>query len=123
MILDETDDRFEVRDSTVSGAGRGLFTVKPLVVGDKLKVIGVLVRPGSVADDCTSFADPYKFRVGDLLLIPFGLGGMANHSSTPNMEKLTQGHDVYLVATRDVAIDEEIFWSYSEFAQQPFGRS
>jgi len=86
MLLDETDDRFEVRESSIPGAGQGVFAVKPLRSGDRLRVIGVFINRNSVSDQCTRFADEHKFRVGDRLLIPAGFGGMVNHSATaPNM--------------------------------------
>jgi hypothetical protein len=122
LILDETDDRFEVRESTISGAGRGVFAIKPLDTGDRLAVVGVLISRDSVADECTRYADEHKFRVGGYLLIPVGFAGMANHSVTaPNMEKVLEGNEVYLVATRPVQVGEELLWTYSPYAQERFG--
>ena len=80
--LEEHDTRFYVGQSTISGAGKGLFARKSLSIGDRLAVIGVLLRRESLSDYFTGFADEYKFRVGDLVLIPCGFAGMANHSLT-----------------------------------------
>jgi len=124
MLLDETDDRFELRESTIPGAGRGVFAIKPLHDGDRLKVIGVFIKPNSVADDCSRYADEHKFRAGDKLVIPVGFGGMMNHSSTaPNMEKVVEEDELYLVATRDVSVGEELLWTYSDYARERFGLS
>lgn len=121
MILDETDDRFYAAPSTMPGAGRGLFARVPLRAGDRLTVVGVLVRPDSAADRYTNFADVYKVRAGDYLLIPFGVGGMANHSSHPNVEKVVDGETVYLQLLRDVSAGEELCFAYSDYARERFG--
>ena len=107
--------RFVVRKSKVRGAGLGLFAGKSLKKGDALNVNGVLIRRGSAADRFTHFADRHKFRVGGHLLIPMGLGGMANHSFAPNMEKRIRGRQVYLRALRPVAKGEELFFTYANW--------
>ena len=84
MVIVENDERFCVNVSTIPDAGNGLFARTLLAEGEQLEVIGVLVPAGSVSDVCTRYADHYKFRVGDLLLIPLGFGGMVNHSKHPN---------------------------------------
>ena len=119
--LEEVDHRFYVGESTIPGAGRGLFARQPLRVGDRLEVIGCLVESGSAADSCTHYADEHKFRVGDRLLVPFGFGGIVNHSVDGNMEKIIEGERLYLRVTRPVAVDEELFFTYSEYAQVRFG--
>ncbi|MEI6325178.1 MAG: hypothetical protein WCO91_07005, partial [Gemmataceae bacterium] len=81
------DQRFEIRASTIIGAGKGLFARIELPAGDKLEVFGPRIAADSVEDTCTSFADTHKFRLGDQLIVPFGLAGMANHSTHPNVGK------------------------------------
>ena len=121
VILDEPDERFYAAPSTVPGAGRGLFARVPLRAGDRLAVIGVLVRRDSVSDRCTGFADEYKFRAGDYLLIPCGIAGMANHSSQPNVEKVVEGREIFLELLRDVDAGQELCFAYSEYARKRFG--
>ena len=121
VILDEPDERFYAAPSTVPGAGRGLFARVPLQAGDRLAVIGVLVRRHSASDHYTAFADEYKFRAGDYLLIPCGIAGMANHSSRPNLEKVVEGDAVFLELLRDVDAGEELCFAYSEYARERFG--
>ena len=121
VILDETDERFYAGPSTIPGAGRGLFARVPLRAGDRLAVVGVLVRRDSDADHYTAFADEYKFRAGDYLLIPCGVASMANHSSRPNLEKIVEGDAVFLELLRDVAAGEELCFSYSDFARERYG--
>jgi hypothetical protein len=122
MIVDETEQRFYVAESGIPNGGNGLFAKVPLAEGDRFEVIGVLVRRDSVADRCTHFADQHKFRVGEtLLLIPMGFGGMANHSATPNMEKVFEGDRVFLRMLRAIEPEEELFFSYHPYAQDRFG--
>jgi len=118
---DEPDDRFYAAPSTMPGAGRGLFARVPLRAGDRLAVIGVLVRSASPADRYTAFADEYKFRAGDDLLIPCGIASMANHSSRPNLAKVVEGEAVFLELLRDVGADEELCFAYSEYARERYG--
>jgi hypothetical protein len=120
-VVNETDERFYVAASTIPGAGSGLFARIPLSAGARLEVIGVLVLADSVSDRCTTYADTHKFRVGHRLLIPLGYGGMVNHSLTPNLEKVIEGDHVFLQAMRGVAAGEELFFCYSEYAQERFG--
>ena len=111
-----------VGTSTVPGAGRGLFAKVPLATGDRLELVGVLVERDTISDECTHFADEHKVRVGErLLLIPMGLGGMVNHSSAPNMEKVIEGERAFLEALRPIEVGEEVFFRYSDYAQQRFG--
>ena len=121
VMLDETDDRFYTAPSTLPGAGRGLFARVPLRAGERLAVVGVLVRRDSDADRYTAFADEYKFRAGDCLLIPFGIAGMANHSAQPNLAKVIEGDAVFLELLHDVGAGEELCFAYSSYARERYG--
>jgi len=121
VILDEPDERFYAAPSTLPGAGRGLFARVPLRAGERLAVVGVLVRRDSAADHYTDFADEYKFRAGDYLLIPCGVAGMANHSAQPNLEKVVEGDEIFLELLRDVAAGEELCFAYSAYARERYG--
>jgi len=122
MLVNEEDGRFYVADSTVPGAGNGLFTKVPIRKGERLEVVGVIVRRDSISDRCTHFCDHHKFRIGEnQLLIPLGFGGMVNHSSTPNVQKVFEGDRLYLEALHDLAADEEVFFTYTPYAQKAFG--
>ena len=123
MLVEETDHRFEVRGSTIPGAGRGLFARVFLLIGNRLEVVGVLVPADSPADACTQYADHHKFRVGDNLLIPLGFGAMVNHSTTPNMMKVIEEQRVFLEVIRPVSPGEEMVFTYPESALQRFGIS
>lgn len=119
--MHENDHRFDVRESTVPGAGRGLFARTALRRGDRLEAIGVLVRAGSLEDTCTAFADAYKLRAGDCLLIPCGYAALVNHADTPNLEKVVEEGRVFLQALRDIQPGEELFFRYSDYALERFG--
>jgi hypothetical protein len=121
MRIDESDDRFAAGESTLPGAGRGLFARVSLRAGERLAVIGVLVARNSTSDQCTAFADAYKVRVGDDLLIPCGIAALANHSPSPNLRKVVEGEAVYLELLRDVEAGEELCFEYSAYARERFG--
>lgn len=106
------DERFEIRPSTIPGAGLGLFAAQDLAAGEELEVVGPRVLAGSIEDQCTSYADSHKFRVGDQLILPFGFAGMVNHHDTPNMERLIQQDRVFLKTLRRVNRGEELFHTY-----------
>ncbi len=101
-------------------AGRGLFTRRALPKGHTIRVAGQLVKRHSFEDRCTRYADAYKFRVGVYLLIPIGIGGMVNHSATPNLEKAVRSKTLHLRTLRAIAPGEELFFAYSRYAQNRF---
>lgn len=87
MISNESDARFTIAKSTIKGAGKGLFAKTLIPKGDKLEVLGVLVPAKSLADQCTTYADAYKFRIGKYLLIPTGLGALLITQIPPTLKK------------------------------------
>ncbi|HEY1190658.1 MAG TPA: SET domain-containing protein-lysine N-methyltransferase [Gemmata sp.] len=118
----EPDARFELRPSTVPGAGAGVFALCALAPGAELEVIGVLVERDSPADLCSHFADHHKFVVGErFLLIPLGFGGMVNHSVTPNVVHEVRGDRVFLRTARPIAAGEELFLCYRPSALERMG--
>jgi hypothetical protein len=120
--MSERDARFYVAASRLPHAGRGVFAKTALARGDRLEVVGVLVGRGSVSDRCTRYADAHKYRVGSFLLIPVGYGGMVNHSSRPNLEKVIEGTRLWLRALRPIRAGEELLVSYSAYARARFTR-
>jgi hypothetical protein len=121
VLIDETDDRFELRPSTIPGAGMGVFARTDLPIGAELEVIGVLVRRESVSDVCSHFADCHKFRIGDRLLIPLGFGGLVNHSPDPNLDRIAEEDRVVLRVNRPISRGEELFFCYPDAALDRFG--
>jgi hypothetical protein len=121
-LFSEDDDRFSIDQSTIPGAGVGLFAREPLAQGDRLEVIGALIRADTPADACTAYANRHKFRVGAFLLIPLGYGGLVNYADPPNMKKVVEGQRVYLQALRPIAKGEELFFLYDN-GPPPWGDS
>jgi hypothetical protein len=120
QTLDESDDRFCAGPSTMAGAGQGLFARVPLRAGDRLTVVGVRVRRDSPADRYTAFADAYKLRAGEYLVIPCGAAAVANHSAQPNLRKVVDGETVFLELLCDVAAGEELCFEYTDYARERF---
>ena len=79
------------------------------------------VKPGSVADACSAFADRHNRVHADQLIIPLGYAGMVNHSRQPNMVRHEQDGKLYLQALRNIAVDEELFHAYNEAALRKMG--
>lgn len=120
-FVNETDDRFELRPSGIAGAGLGVFARMDLPAGSTLEVIGVRVTRESVSDQCTHFADRHKFRLGDELLIPLGFGGLVNHSTNPNLDKVIEGDRIRFRTNRPIVAGEELFFRYPDSALIRFG--
>lgn len=121
-LVAEPDDRFYVGRSHIPDAGEGLFARVPLARGATLDVVGILVASHSIADRCTHYADPYKYRVGDALLIPLGFGAMVNHADVPNVEQLVEDGCVRLRMLRPIAAGEELLLTYGADAQRRFAQ-
>lgn len=124
FIIEETDTRFYVEKSTLPHAGLGCFTTGPLKKGDWLEVIGVQVKSGSVADDCTHYAKRYKFLASDkdYKIVPMGYGGMVNHTdngANQNVELVRinlpgRGPEIVYQALRDIEPGEELLGYYGD---------
>jgi len=137
QLVEETDKRFYLKESTVPNAGLGVFAAEPLKAGDYLEIIGIQVKTGSIADKCTAYADRYKFAASGKLVkkrrttdftrkvVPLGYGGMVNHAPSPELENAmidyhkgptrnkNAGQPIYRFV-RNIAQDEEILGNYGE---------
>lgn len=83
-IVEETDNRFEIKKSTIDTAGWGCFAKELIKKGDFLEIIGIIVKPGSLSDQCTHYAKRYKFAASerqDAKIVPMGFGGIVNHTN------------------------------------------
>ena len=128
-FVEETDTRFYVKESTLPEAGLGCFAKVPIKKGDWLEIIGVYVKKGGLADQCTHYAKRYKFAGSpkmDAKIVPMGFGGMVNHSNDPakqnvaleycaglSKRSMDSGQVIYR-ATRDIEPDEEVIGNYGE---------
>jgi len=128
MLVEETDTRFYIKESTIPNAGSGLFAKEPLKKDDFLEVIGIQVPKNGESDKCTHYAGNYKFAAQqkpgfDRLVIPLGYAGMINHTddkSKQNVEMTNINHSVRNSAgsslvyqfMRDIEKDEELLGSY-----------
>lgn len=120
MLIAENDQRFYISISTIPYAGKGLFAAVDLPPGTMLEVIGVRIEPGSITDICTSWADEYKIRSHDILIIPTGFAGMINHSEKPNLRKVTKNDRLYFLTENIIPANTELFFEYSDYAVNRF---
>jgi hypothetical protein len=128
--MEEKDDRFYIKESTIPGAGMGLFAKVPIKAQSVLPIRGVQVKVGSDIDKCTAYARAYKFsacdRKTDRHIVPLGYAALINHANRPqerNVEIVAStthtsdnftGKMVYRFI-RDVEPDEEILGDYGCF--------
>lgn len=130
ILIEENDDRFYMKESTIPNAGLGVFAKCPLKKGDYLEIIGVQVKRGSVVDKCTNYARSYKFagKPGyefDRYVIPMGYAAIINHAPNEQTQNCyidannlpkrdpTAGQLVYRFL-KDIEADEEMFGNYGE---------
>ena len=130
LTFHEMDDRFYIKESTISGAGKGLFARKKILENDKLMIKGILVEKDSPADLCTAFSNSYKFAAslislpngevdcGNFFIIPLGYAGIVNHitdESKRNVQITYLGnYEVAYEFLKDVHKDEEILGNYGD---------
>jgi len=128
ILIEETDKRFYIKESTLPNAGFGLFAKEFLKKDDFLEIIGVQVPKNGISDQCTHFAGNYKFAAlqkpgFDRLVVPLGYGGMINHvenESKRNVEMTNVNHNprsdagssLVYVFLRDIEPDEELLGHY-----------
>ena len=126
-LVEESDTRFYVKKSTIPTAGLGCFTKTFLKKSDWLEIIGVYVKTGGIADECTNYAKRYKFAGNPKMsakIVPMGYGGIVNHSDDFNLQNCRleyvsglnkrsehSGQVIYRFI-RDILPDEELIGNY-----------
>lgn len=129
--IQETDERFEIGESRIPGAGFGLFAAVPIKKNDYLEIIGVMVDVGETSHICTKFANFYKFAAEPLnefchAVIPCGYAALVNHADSPANQNVAISHmptdrvprnkdsgRVVYMAIRDIRAGEEILGNYN----------
>ncbi len=128
--IEETDERFEIRNSGVPGAGHGLFASELIKKGDYLEVVGVMVDVADMSHVCTKFANYYKlpaepeseFRHA---VIPLGYGALVRRANSPEKQNVELTHlpsgvemksenagRVVYAAIKDIYPGEEVLSDY-----------
>lgn len=135
ITVDEKDNRFYISTSTQPGAGRGLFASADIKKGDYLEVIGVMVDRNSVSDECTSFANNYKFAADyaesfKKHIVPMGYGGIVNHANNSKDQNVEikyirkKGEMICVYSfLRDVKKGEEILGDYGREFKESIGEN
>lgn len=135
ILVEERDDRFYIQESTIPGAGKGLFAKVHIPAGSSLEIIGVQVKAHSETDACTAYANNYKFAADDRKLdryiVPLGYAGIVNHANSPETKNVeirathgprknaAAGKMVYYFL-KDVNPGEEILGDYGELWKGAF---
>lgn len=128
--IEEKDKRFYIAESTQKNAGRGLFASQDIKQGDHLEIIGVMVDKDSISDECTSYANAFKFAADyadsyKKHIIPMGYGGIVNHANNKKdqnveiryIKKKSNNVCVYYFI-KDVKKGEEVLGNYGEGWEQ-----
>lgn len=115
MKINEKDNRFKIKTSSIPNAGKGLFANKDLKANDYLFIHGATIKVGSIEDDCTEYANNYKFTLPNCkeYIVPIGYAALINHSENPNCVLETIGKErLILRFNRNINKDEELFFNY-----------
>lgn len=135
--FEEADDRFYIAESTIKGAGKGLFAKKNIKKGELLMVHGVAMEREKATDRCTAYGNSYKFAAcvtelangkidhGLFTILPLGYAGIVNHTSDMSAMNVQIAypridgnrefqHQVAYEFLRDVSQGEEILGNYGE---------
>lgn len=73
----------------------------------------MLIADGAKGDFLTAGADGYVFGWGESsTALALGYGSLYNHHFEPNATTTESGDELLITATRDIAVDEEIFINY-----------
>jgi len=134
ICVEETDHRYNVKKSTIPGAGLGLFAKVPLKKGDCLELVGAQVPIQSITDIATYYAGKYKFAATDKdptrYVIPMGYAAFVNHCQEKQNVQIVaakgrspknpnSGQIVYLFL-RDIEPDEELLGDYGPKWEETF---
>lgn len=121
IVFEEDDDRFYIAQSTVNLAGNGLFAKKPIKKNDWLEITGVLVHRESVADQCTYYANAYKFaadvkrngdkiNIGEFLIVPLGFAGIVNHAKDKRQQNVEIRYLDDKYTKKSLHADKAVYW-------------
>jgi hypothetical protein len=105
----------DVEISTSRIAGLGLFAARPFCTGQRIRQINVVreVTPASpLREELGERADHCDYPNGKIVLLG-PPDRHVNHSCDPNAYVLYEGDRSFLVARRDLAVDEEITVDYN----------
>jgi SET domain-containing protein len=119
-MIEESSASFYIKKSTIPKAGKGLFARRAIALGEMWQVHGVTVPRNSPTNECTRYADAYKFRIRNHLLIPTGYSALINHSFKPNLKKVVKGRKLFLSALDPIRPGQELFFCYHTYAQKRF---
>ncbi|MDZ4723005.1 MAG: SET domain-containing protein-lysine N-methyltransferase [candidate division Zixibacteria bacterium] len=112
--------------------GRGVFATEAIAEGHILESVPTaflsadqrgIIKSTVVFQYCFVEPDSYKTRGENNAYLVFGLSSLCNHSDQPNAsmkwEKRETGMWASLVASRDIAVGDEITLFYTDIDEYP----
>ncbi len=113
----EPSDKIFLDQSTIPGAGRGVFAKRALTKGEVIEVCPVIEIPltDSSNDDQNGSLTNYFFYFGNGLAVVLGFGSIYNNSYTPNATYIKKPSDgvVEFQATEDIEAGINIIVNYN----------
>jgi len=103
----------EIRTSRIEGLG--LFAARPFCTGQRIRQINVVrevTAASPLREELGERADHCDYPNGKIVLLG-SPDRHVNHSCDPNAYVLYEGDRSFLVARRDIAVDEEITVDYN----------
>lgn len=121
IVFEEDDDRFYITQSTVNLAGNGLFAKRAIKKNEWLEITGVLVHRESVADQCTYYANSYKFaanvkikgekiNISEFLIVPLGYAGIVNHTKDKKEQNVEIRYLGDEYTKKSLHADKAVYW-------------
>jgi hypothetical protein len=106
----EIEQKWLLSACTVGDRGLGVFPGAAIPAGAL-----VLKFEGPVYDreTCPEFSEALQVRVNGWMWSSGGLDDLVNHSCSPNTGLWQVEGDTYLIALRDIPVDEELSFDYS----------
>jgi hypothetical protein len=102
-----------------TGAGRGVFAARDIVVGEEIERCPMLIVEGDQGEALSLGADGYVFGWRETsTALALGYGSLYNHRYSPNAETLETPDELVITALADIAEGSEIFINYMGTAQE-----
>ena len=118
----------QIKPSTISGAGNGVFTNTNIKAGDCVESCPLLILTREHIKDSEIFhyvfngdlfqkkTDSVDLTLPKLSVFPLGYGGLYNHSNSPNCIQATDEEQklMYIMALKDIPVNSELFLNYGD---------
>ena len=108
-------DKISIKNSLISGGGRGVFAEKDFKKGEVIEVCPLITdyRKNFINSKIKYYTFKSKFKK-DQEVIVFGMCSMYNHSNNFNVLHNQDTENMTYIAARDIKKGEELYVNYGE---------